>query len=139
LKAPRQCTLALLAEVRLREGKSLGSGKGKGLESGLEDGGKILNLILNGVSPCGLDSISSVAGSIEHRNKPSCFIKYCEFVDQLSDYQLLKDCHTRHQPQARFRVPTVTSPDALMAALVPDGDSIGHVINSDTRDAVRTS
>jgi hypothetical protein len=31
-----------------------------------------------------------VAGSFEHGNKPSGSIKYGEFLDQLSDYQLLK-------------------------------------------------
>jgi hypothetical protein len=32
---PRHCALVRLVEVRLREGKALGSEKGKGLESGL--------------------------------------------------------------------------------------------------------
>jgi hypothetical protein len=32
---PRQCPLVLLVEVRLREGKALGSEKGKALGSGL--------------------------------------------------------------------------------------------------------
>jgi hypothetical protein len=35
LKVPRQCPLILLVEVRLREGKALGSEKGEGLKCGL--------------------------------------------------------------------------------------------------------
>jgi hypothetical protein len=43
----------------------------------------------------GLDSSGSgqgqVAGSCEHGNEPSCSIKGGEFIDLLSDCQLLKD------------------------------------------------
>jgi hypothetical protein len=35
LKVPRQCPLVLVVDVRLREGKSVGSEEGKGLGSGL--------------------------------------------------------------------------------------------------------
>jgi hypothetical protein len=35
LEVPRQCPLVLLAEVRLREGKAIGSEEGKALGSGL--------------------------------------------------------------------------------------------------------
>jgi hypothetical protein len=35
LKAPRQCPLVLLVEIRLRKGKALGREEGKGLGSGL--------------------------------------------------------------------------------------------------------
>jgi hypothetical protein len=34
LKVPRQCPFVLLVEIRLRDGKALGSEKGKGLGSG---------------------------------------------------------------------------------------------------------
>jgi hypothetical protein len=35
VKVPRQCLLVLVVEVRLREGKALGSEKGKGLGCGV--------------------------------------------------------------------------------------------------------
>jgi hypothetical protein len=32
-----------------------------------------------------------VESSCEHGNEPSCSIKYCEFLEWLSDYRLLLD------------------------------------------------
>jgi hypothetical protein len=51
-------------------------------------------MLKNIMRGCELDSFSSgqqpVPGACEHDNEVLCFIKGCEFLDQLMEYPLLK-------------------------------------------------